>query len=145
MTKSSLPLRSPDQTLVILKLSVNYFLAWNFQIFKYVSLGVSATDGWHLMFTNIQNYLCHGEGWDWAALELHRCWEPVVTALPEFLGWKHPRALVWRAHGRQLTFYICTAITSISSTCAKIRLRAFKRNLAFLRRDRGTDCKFQGT
>lgn len=96
------------------------------------------------MFTNIQSDLCHGEGWDWAALELHPCWEPVVTAVPESLGRKHPCALVWRVHGRWLTFAICIVNTSILSTCAKIRPRVFKRNLAFLRRDRGSDCKFQG-
>lgn len=145
MTKSFLPLRSLDQILIILKSSVNSFLVWNFQIFRYVSLGASATGGWHLMFTNIQSDLCHGGGWDWAALELHPCWELLVTALPEVLGGKHPRALVWRAQGRWLTFSICMVITFILSTRAKIRPRMFKRNLAFLKRDHGTDCKFQGT
>lgn len=41
------------------------------------------------------------------------------------------------AQERWLTFSICMVTTSILSTCAKIRPIVFKRNLVFLKRDRG--------
>lgn len=62
-----------------------------------------------------------------------------------FFRWEYPRALLWRAHGGWMPFSTYIAITSISSTCAKIKPRAFKRNLAFLKSDRSTNCDFQGT